>query len=158
MIPILTILLFTFIFPRVQCAVIPWNPPYGNITGMQQDTAPAWVSEPRKRGTMGLLYSCTFTLLLCVYNAVHLNVPPEDDSKFSFYLRKTKWVLIVLLALEVVLYTAWSQLRLDRWLSREIRNVCGVEVWITSYYSTCYGHRWLTEMPSSSISCNASTL
>ena len=73
-----------------------------------------WVSEPRGRGTWSLLYSCIFTLFLCVYTAIHLNVPPQHESSFVFYMRKTKWVLIALLAPEIVLYSAWLQWRSAR--------------------------------------------
>ncbi|KAF8241730.1 hypothetical protein K440DRAFT_608197, partial [Wilcoxina mikolae CBS 423.85] len=76
---------------------------------MRETLAPSWVSAPRTRGTFEILYSCTFTLALCVYTAIHLNVPGPKESQFTFYRRKTKWVLIALFAPEVVLYTAWFQ-------------------------------------------------
>jgi hypothetical protein len=85
-----------------------WQPPWDNVTAMDLERAPAWVSGPRTRGSFEIIYSCTFTLALCVYTAVHLNVPPSD-SKFSHILRKTKWALIALIAPELVLYTAWHQ-------------------------------------------------
>ncbi|KAF8242583.1 hypothetical protein K440DRAFT_527539, partial [Wilcoxina mikolae CBS 423.85] len=69
---------------------------------------------PRTRGTFQILYSCTFTLALCVYTAIHLNVLPRHEGNLIYYRRKTKWVLIALIAPEVVLYTAACQWRLAR--------------------------------------------
>lgn len=31
------------------------------------------------RGTWSLLYSCIFTLALCVYSAIHLNIPAREN-------------------------------------------------------------------------------
>ncbi|KAI5819568.1 hypothetical protein BZA77DRAFT_376786 [Pyronema omphalodes] len=68
-----------------------------------------WVAQPPYRGTWGILYSCTVTLGLCVYTAIHLNIPAYDDKPAKIWLRKIKWMLIALTAPEIVLYTAWSQ-------------------------------------------------
>jgi hypothetical protein len=86
-----------------------WQPPLNNLTALQEERAPAWVPGPQYRGTWGVLYSCTLTLGLCVYTAIHLNIPAYGESRFSIYRRKTKWVLITLIAPEFVLYTAWWQ-------------------------------------------------
>jgi len=86
-----------------------WRPPLDNMIALEKTIAPPWVSSPRTRGTFEILYSCSFTLALCVYTAIHLNVPPPKENKLSFYLRKAKWVLIALFGTEVVLYTAWDQ-------------------------------------------------
>ena len=86
-----------------------WRPPLDNLTVLQETIAPPWVSSPSTRGTFEILYSCSFTLALCVYTAIHLNVPPRKENKLSFYLRKAKWVVIALFGPEVVLYAAWDQ-------------------------------------------------
>jgi hypothetical protein len=74
------------------------------------------------RGTWDLLYSCTFTIFLCVYTAIHLNVPPEE-SGFRFWLRKTKWVFIAILAPEVVVYTAFEQWILSRSFLKDLNKI-----------------------------------
>ncbi|KUJ17077.1 uncharacterized protein LY89DRAFT_550286, partial [Mollisia scopiformis] len=78
-----------------------------NLTALRTDIAPAWVSSPGGRGTWEILYSCLFTLLLCVYTAIHMNVPPAGESKFAFWLRKTKWVAIAVFAPEIVVVNAF---------------------------------------------------
>ncbi|KAI5810408.1 hypothetical protein BZA77DRAFT_254877 [Pyronema omphalodes] len=120
MVFIITLLTFCHLFtPAHSVPTSAWHPPHGNITALQNEIAPSWVAEPKERGTMSLLSSCTFTMFLCVYTAVHLNVPPPGEKKRYFYLRKAKWVLVALLAPEVVLYTAWSQWREARWLQTQ---------------------------------------
>jgi hypothetical protein len=64
--------------------------PVANLTTLQTVIAPAWVADPAGRGTWSLLYSCLFTLLLCVYIVIHINVPSPNDTNLTFWLRKTK--------------------------------------------------------------------
>jgi hypothetical protein len=59
-----------------------------------------WEPEPNKRGTFSILSTCLFTMLLCVWTAVHLNIP-EDRSKKQFW-RKTLWLFFGLVAPELV--------------------------------------------------------
>ena len=105
--------LFFFVFSHIGLSrgalVEDWRPPLDNLTALQKTIAPPWVSSPRTRGTFEILYSCSFTLALYVYTAIRLNVPPREDTRFWFYLRKYKWVLIALFVPEVVLYAAWVQ-------------------------------------------------
>jgi hypothetical protein len=96
--------------------------PVQNLTALQTEIAPAWVADPSGRGTWELLYSCTFTIFLCVYTAIHLNVPPEE-SCFRFWLRKTKWVFIAILAPEVVVYTAFEQWVLSRSFLKDLNKI-----------------------------------
>jgi hypothetical protein len=59
-------------------------------------------------GAWGILYSCTIILLVCVNNALHLNVPAYDEGLFSNFWRGVKWVLIAIIAPEVALLSAFS--------------------------------------------------
>ncbi|KAK4184543.1 hypothetical protein QBC35DRAFT_455175 [Podospora australis] len=84
------------------------------------DLAPSWVLEPDGRGTFGILRSCIITLALCVYTAIHLNIPGAEDAKTTVYLRKAKWVVIAMFAPELVVYVAWCQRQEARWFYKEI--------------------------------------
>ncbi|KAL2069398.1 hypothetical protein VTL71DRAFT_14077 [Oculimacula yallundae] len=86
-----------------------WAAPTPNLTALHNTIAPAWVDEPSSRGTWGLLYSCSFTLLLCVYTAIHLNVPGFYDTPRKIWLRKAKWVAIAIFGPEIVVYVAFEQ-------------------------------------------------
>jgi hypothetical protein len=101
------------------------------ITNGQQFTS--WQSEPPIRGTFSLLTNCLITLTLCVWTAVHLNIvaekSPEEQSGFlqrisnSVKFRKLKWVLLGLLAPELVVYTAWRQWSSAQELTREMQRI-----------------------------------
>ncbi|KAI9767689.1 MAG: hypothetical protein M1840_005561 [Geoglossum simile] len=84
-----------------------WSSPI-NTTSLRTTIAPSWVATPQGRGTWDLLYSCTFTLTLCIWSAIHLNVPPAEKRR-SFWLRKMKWVALALFMPELVLFSAWEQ-------------------------------------------------
>jgi hypothetical protein len=62
----------------------------------------------------GLLYSCTFTLGVCVWTSIHLNVASKESS-WSSWRRKVKWLFIALFAPEVVVFTAFQQ-----WLTAKL--------------------------------------
>ncbi|RFU27686.1 hypothetical protein B7463_g8635, partial [Scytalidium lignicola] len=81
-------------------------------TMMANVTTTGWTSEPDGRGTFGILRSCVVTLALCVYTALHINIPPAKSSKASKYVTKAKWVLIGMFAPELVVFVAWCQRQL----------------------------------------------
>ena len=68
----------------------------GSVTELNTRIAPIWVSDPAGRGILGLFYSCVFTILLCIYTAIHLNVPtiqPITSPRLTWYMPSTSyWV------------------------------------------------------------------
>ncbi|CZR55444.1 uncharacterized protein PAC_05332 [Phialocephala subalpina] len=96
--------------------------PLSNTTALDTEVTGEWYPSSSTRGTGDLLYSCALTLSLCVYTAIHLNIPTPRESAWKQTFRKTKWVLIGIFAPEVVLYTAlqqwWSARRLLNPLNR----------------------------------------
>lgn len=42
-----------------------------------------WVPGPGHRGTLSLVFSCTFTLFLCVWTTVNVNLEPEGNYNYS---------------------------------------------------------------------------
>ncbi|KAK0616985.1 hypothetical protein B0T14DRAFT_498097 [Immersiella caudata] len=87
----------------------------------------SWVQEPDGRGTFGILKSCVITLVLCVYTALHLNIPPANSSKSFLLWRKAKWILVGLFAPEVVVYIAWDQRQRVKRLSGDVSSICAEE-------------------------------
>ena len=67
-----------------------------------------WQPEPSTRGTWSILSTCTITISLCLWTAVHLNVPPPNRKHAQFW-RKMYWLGIGLFAPEMVAYMAWIQ-------------------------------------------------
>ena len=74
---------------------------FGNGTNVVE-----WEPSPNTRGTFDILSTCVITMLLCVWTAVHLNVSPRG-SVWRPRLRKVGWLVLALLAPEMVAYTAW---------------------------------------------------
>jgi hypothetical protein len=79
-----------------------------------------FVEEDNQRDTISLLISCFATLGLCVYSAVHLNVPRKAERKYRTPLRELQWCVIGLFAPELILYAAWRQLASARQLRYEV--------------------------------------
>lgn len=74
--------------------------------------------DPEGRGTIGLIWSCLLTLALCVWSALHLNIPPKYDTPVRQWSRMLRWVFLGILAPELVLWAAWRQ-----WQSAKILTV-----------------------------------
>ncbi|KAL8772297.1 MAG: hypothetical protein Q9209_002509 [Squamulea sp. 1 TL-2023] len=85
--------------------------PSRNLTALRTQYAPPFVPEPDGRGTWSLLYSCVFTLALCVWTAFHPNVKAPESSVAEKYLVKIKWVLVAIFAPEIGVLTAFKQYR-----------------------------------------------
>jgi hypothetical protein len=68
--------------------------------GHELNATSQWYPEPTRRGTYSLLSSCLLTLFICVWSAVHLNIP-EAGSRSQIG-RKFWWMLIAMVAPELV--------------------------------------------------------
>ncbi|KAK0515583.1 hypothetical protein JMJ35_001617 [Cladonia borealis] len=101
----------------------PTQAPTQNFTALRTEIAPSWVPDPENRGTWSLLYSCVFTLVLCVWTAIHLNVPSYHESQISQWSRKLKWVLLAIIAPEIGVYTAFEQYLQAKELIRELAEI-----------------------------------
>lgn len=84
------------------------------------------------RGTFRLLISCIVTLSLCVYTALHLNLPSPGSSTTAVYMKKTSWVLLGIFAPELVVYTAWGQWNSARKLTTIIKEILQEQVQLRS--------------------------
>jgi hypothetical protein len=68
-----------------------------------------FVQDPNGRGTFGLIISCVLTLILCVWSALHLNIPTPHEPFFRAIWRSICWILAGIYAPELVVFTAWRQ-------------------------------------------------
>jgi hypothetical protein len=80
----------------------------------------SWYSAPNFRGTWDIIVSCVLTLTICVWSALHLNVPSEVSTLKQRNLRRTRWILIGIFAPELVVSTAFAQYLTAKWLKKEI--------------------------------------
>ena len=60
-----------------------------------------WRPEPDGRGHYSILATCFITLSLCIWSALHLNIPEHNKSGSQKW-RKLKWLVIGLVAPEFV--------------------------------------------------------
>ncbi|KAK0627965.1 hypothetical protein B0T14DRAFT_475183 [Immersiella caudata] len=81
----------------------------------------SWANSPEGRGTIDLVVSCIVTFTLCVWSALHLNVPPMQSTPLQLAIEKTIWVLYGIFAPELVVATAASQYIVALWLKGEIK-------------------------------------
>ena len=94
---------------------------------MSDNKTVGWVSDPNGRGTAGLVVSCVLTLGLCVWSALHLNIPPKNEPKREYWMRHTRWVLLGVIIPELVILSAWRQWASARELHFEMRRIVGEE-------------------------------
>ena len=103
-----------------------------------------WQSDPNGRGTFTLVSSCVFTLVICVYSAMHLNVPPRGESNIQFLTRNVRWALLGIFGPELVVFIAWKQyLSAKTIVKRAQKNIGGRE---------SSGHRWQPEKDTQTVS------
>jgi hypothetical protein len=97
--------------------------PLDNKTALNTDIVTSWVSSPDRRGTGDILYSCTITIVLCIFTVLHMNVPGHGERPWKQYRRKIKWMFIALIAPEVVLYVAYTQYQEARSLCKTLNDL-----------------------------------
>ncbi|KAL8636860.1 MAG: hypothetical protein Q9228_005800 [Teloschistes exilis] len=77
--------------------------------GTSQDRRDGWVSQPNGRGTFDILWSCLFTIFLCTWVSLHLNVPAAHENYWHQFCRKMRWMVQAIMAPEFVLAFATGQ-------------------------------------------------
>src|SRR5438045_6721095 len=65
-----------------------------------------WVSGPNSRGSLDILWGSFFTIFLCTWTAVCLNIPHPKDSQFRVLRRKAKWMFWAIVGPELILSVA----------------------------------------------------
>jgi hypothetical protein len=93
-----------------------------NVSALHTIAAASLVNSPNVRGTIDIVWSCLITLVACVYTALHLNIP-QGQGTWAMLETKARWVLLALLAPEIVLYTATNQFFEARELQHNLREI-----------------------------------
>ena len=83
-----------------------------------------WQPDPSTRGTTDVLSTCLITLGLCLWSALHVNIPQHGKNSQQKW-HKCVWLVLGLLAPEMVAYTAWGQLRAARKLDHKMKQLFG---------------------------------
>lgn len=77
--------------------------------GNSTDLTVGWTQAPNSRGTINLLWSCCFTVFLCTWTVLCLNVPAKDDGFWMQVRRKARWSLIAVFGPEILVSSASGQ-------------------------------------------------
>jgi hypothetical protein len=97
--------------------------PVQNLTILDSEVSPAWVPSPPGRCTWDILHGCVLTLVLCVWTSIHTNIPASKEPLRDTLFRKARWVIVALLAPEVVVFTAFQQWLTAKALLGELRRL-----------------------------------
>ncbi|MCJ1234031.1 hypothetical protein MMC14_001989 [Varicellaria rhodocarpa] len=113
-----------------------------------------WVDEPDGRGTWSILWTCLTTIFICTWSALHLNVP-EEHSTWLLYDRKIVWMLLAVIAPEVLLHDAMYAYLGARSLRKDLL-LHGGEEWTLTHTQFVYAQGFYTrashkEAPSSKL-------
>ena len=68
-----------------------------------------WVSQPNGRGTFDILWGSLFTIFLCTWTSLHLNVPALGERYMQRWFRKLRWMIMAIMAPELVVGFATGQ-------------------------------------------------
>ena len=82
-----------------------------------------FVAEPTGRGTTGLLWSCLFTWLLCLWTLFHVNIPARNETWTRSVGRKFFYMVFGVIAPEWISAMAMTQWRDASLFVREARSM-----------------------------------
>ena len=69
-----------------------------------------WVDQPSTRGTLDIVWTSVFTIFICTFTLLCLNLPAANDSEWKITVRKLFWMCLAIAGPEFVLTAAWAQL------------------------------------------------
>ena len=82
-----------------------------------------WKAEPNQRGTSAIASLCASTLIICIWSAVHYNIPIRRYTDTRRFFLQASWMLIALLGPEVLLFLAINESITAHNLLEEVRKV-----------------------------------
>ncbi|GAB0140503.1 hypothetical protein EsHS_00001123 [Epichloe bromicola] len=82
-----------------------------------------YVKDPNGRGTISLVLSCLLTLVLCVWSALHLNVPERNRKGITTIWINFRWILAGIYSPEMVVFAAWRQWCSARMLNGHVQSL-----------------------------------
>ena len=88
-------------------------------------TREGWVSQPNGRGTFDILWGSLFTIFLCTWTSLHLNVPSLHEKYMQRWFRKLRWMVQALMGPEFIVAFATGQ---------KVEAMRSVEMWRNSGY------------------------
>jgi hypothetical protein len=81
----------------------------GFVQNVEEDIT-GWVAQPDSRGTLDVLWNSLFTVFLCTWTVLCLNLPSAEDPRWRIVWRKLRWMFLALMGPEFLLCFAIGQL------------------------------------------------
>ena len=86
----------------------------GAVSAQANPAAPSgttygWVGQPNGRGTFDILWGSIFTIFLCTWTSLHLNIPSLKERRIHQWLRKLRWMMQAIMGPEFVVGFATGQ-------------------------------------------------
>lgn len=95
---------FTLFLAHILCFQRPVGAaPTGSPSGDGTDRLVPWQPNPTRRGTLNIVESCLFTILICTWSTLRLNLPSSRDSRIRWMLRHLLWTFMNVLMPELTL-------------------------------------------------------
>jgi hypothetical protein len=69
-----------------------------------------WVAQPNSRGSLEIIWTSLFTIFICTFTLLCLNVPAPNDTNWAITGRKLFWMALSIFGPEFVLTAACGQL------------------------------------------------
>lgn len=69
-----------------------------------------WVDQPNTRGTLDIVWTSVFTIFICTFTLLCLNLPAENDTSWKVTARRLFWMALAIAGPEFVLTAACGQL------------------------------------------------
>ncbi len=83
--------------------------PSATLTVSNDGRVHGWVGQPDGRGTADIAWNCLFTIFICTYIMLSLNVPASGDTSWAVLKRRLFWMSIAISGPEFVLTFASGQ-------------------------------------------------
>ncbi|KAK0508905.1 hypothetical protein JMJ35_008276 [Cladonia borealis] len=86
----------------------------GAVSAQANPAAPSgttygWVDQANGRGTFDILWGSLFTIFLCTWTSLHLNIPALKERRIHRWLRKLRWMVQAIMGPEFVVAFATGQ-------------------------------------------------
>ena len=78
-----------------------------------------WVDRDDGRGTLDLVHGAVATVVLCTWDSLHMNVPADNDSYMTIFLRQLRWMAYGMICPEWSAILALRERYESRWSHRE---------------------------------------
>ncbi|KAI3611655.1 hypothetical protein WG66_007704, partial [Moniliophthora roreri] len=82
---------------------------YSSLLADSTSAPTLWMPEPTFRGTFGIFSLCLSTLVICVWSAIHMDIPTKRSSMLRSFISGVAWMVSALFCPEVLLFIAFNQ-------------------------------------------------